>query len=70
MMIEPLVASYGTDQYSLPVSGSTEVTAFRPHEDELPLAAGFDDRGRRVALLGRRERVPDFLARFLLKATA
>ena len=36
MMIEPLVASYGTDQYSRPVSGSTEVTAFDAHEDELP----------------------------------
>ena len=27
MMIEPLVASYGTDQCSLPVSGSTALSA-------------------------------------------
>ena len=38
-----------------------------PRQEQLPLAAGLDDRGRRVALLGRRRRSPDLGAGVLVE---
>ena len=67
MMIDPFVAWYGLGPIFFAGFRIDRRHGIRPHQDQLPLAARFNNRWWRIALLWRRQVVPDLLAGVLVE---